>query len=256
MHLKKPQFILFLLLLLLHFQVAAQLKDSVISVGLITANYSLGIPAGDLADRFGLSSDIGAGFLYKFRNNMLIGGNLGFIFGGKVKEDTIFNGIIHSNNIFYGSEGIFSNVILLERGFDMYLRVGKLFTLFGPNPNSGLLVTAGVGFLQHKIRIQVNQDFQENDLPQLDNQQKKGYDRLSNGFSLNQFAGYMHLDNKRLMNFFIGIDFSQAWTKNRRSWNFDTMEKDTMKRLDILYGFRIGWIVPLYPKRVQDVYYY
>jgi len=256
MHLKKLLLLLFPVFLILHFQANAQLKDSIISVGMINANYSLGVPAGDLEDRFGISSDIGVGFLYKFGNNMLIGGNLGFIFGGNVKEDTIFRDIIHLNNIFYGSAGLSSNVVLLERGFSFYVRVGQLFPLFGPNPNSGLLLTAGAGFLQHKIRIQVNKDFQDNELPQLDNDQKKGYDRLSNGFSLNQFVGYMHLDNRKLMNFFIGFDISEAFTKNRRSWNFDTMEKDNTNRLDILYGFRVGWILPLYRKRVQEIYYY
>jgi hypothetical protein len=46
-----------------------------------------------------------------------------------------------------------------------------------------------------------------------------------------------------------------GFTKSRRSFNFDTMEQDLQKRLDIYFGPRVGFILPLYKKMPKDFYY-
>jgi hypothetical protein len=58
-----------------------------------------------------------------------------------------------------------------------------------------------------------------------------------------------------MWNFYIGIELMQAFTMNRRSYNFDTMETDYTKRTDLLFGLRAGWILPLYA-RAPKAYYY
>jgi hypothetical protein len=47
----------------------------------------------------------------------------------------------------------------------------------------------------------------------------------------------------------------QAWTKNRRGFNFDTGKEDNEMRLDIMTGFKAAWILPLY-KKVPDAHYF
>lgn len=116
------------------------------------------------------------------------------------------------------------------------------------NPNSGFIFSVGPGFLQHKIRI-------ESDAAALKGVYKKGYDRLSNGFAVMESLGYLFLSNKRLVNFYIGMTSVQAWTKNRRGFNYDTGKEDDKMRLDIMTGFKIAWILPLY-KKVPDEYYF
>ena len=103
--------------------------------------------------------------------------------------------------------------------------------------------------LQHKIRI-------EGAAPQLMGEYKKGYDRLSNGLALGEFIGYVHLGKNHFINFFAGFEIIEAFTKNRRSFNIDTIEKDDTKRLDILSGFKFGWIIPLYRRNADEFYYY
>jgi hypothetical protein len=34
------------------------------------------------------------------------------------------------------------------------------------------------------------------------------------------------------------------------------MQPDTQKRFDTLWGIRIGWILPLYPRTPKDYYYF
>ncbi|MCK6649378.1 MAG: hypothetical protein L6Q66_06965, partial [Bacteroidia bacterium] len=95
-----------------------------------------------------------------------------------------------------------------------------------------------------------------NNIPQLDSDYKKGYDRLTNGFLLSQNLGYLYLSNNRIANFYIGFECMQGFTQNRRSYNFDQMKQDTEKRVDILYGGKVSWILPLYKKAPKEFYTY
>ena len=56
------------------------------------------------------------------------------------------------------------------------------------------------------------------------------------------------------VNFYGGFEFTQGFTKNRREMNFDTGQKDDLARLDMLFGFRLGWVFPIY-KRIADKSY-
>jgi hypothetical protein len=113
------------------------------------------------------------------------------------------------------------------------------------------MLNIGGGMLQHKILI----DNEDRNVPSISGDYKKGYDRLSNGFALREFIGYQFLSNYRLINFYAGVEFIQAWTKCRRIVNFDTMQRDLTKRHDLLIGIRVGWLLPIY-NRMPDEYYY
>jgi len=221
-------------------------------ITMIFPTYAFQIPGGDLAHRFGNSSSIGSGFLVKTHNNWLLGVDANFIFGSTLKEDSLLNNLLTSDGYVIDESGQYANLNLFERGFYSSVKVGKVIPIFGSNKNSGLMVVASGGYLQHKIRIEVK----ENNAAQLRGDYKKGYDRLSDGFELSGFIGYMHIGETRLANFFIGLEFVQAWTQNRRSMNFDLMRRDDSKRLDMLSGLKVGWIFPLRKSMPKDFYYY
>jgi hypothetical protein len=48
----------------------------------------------------------------------------------------------------------------------------------------------------------------------------------------------------------------QGFTKSRRSFDYDKMAKDNTKRLDMLWGAKIAWLLPLYKKSPQEYYTY
>jgi hypothetical protein len=225
------------------------IKDSTISTPMIGLSYGYHLAAGDLLSRFGNSSSVQLNVDFKNRANILVGINGSYIFGKEVKED-MFANISTPEGYIINSEGTISDVRLWERGFTVSGTLGGLLHFKKPNPNSGLLFNMGFGFIQHKIRIEVI----GNDVPQLSKEYKKGYDRLTNGFLLTENLGYLYLSNNRLTNLYIGLECLQGFTQNRRSYNYDTMEHDSKKRIDILYGARLMWILPLYKKPPQEYY--
>jgi hypothetical protein len=209
-------------------------------------------PASDLANRFGNCGSVGAAFQIKTSGNFYFGLEGAYLFGNTVKEPGLIQNLRTEAGEVLANDGKIAIVSIQQRGYQVLLTAGKLFPWFGPNPNSGLLVKGGVGFLQHKIRL----EHQENEIAQLEGEYLKGYDRLTNGLALSQFIGYYHLSNSRLTNFYLGLEVLEAFTKSRRDWNFDTMERDDRERLDILYGVRFGWIIPVYKRPPADKYYY
>lgn len=227
-------------------------RDSSISMFMVRPSGAVLLPGGNLADRFGTSASIGLGVEYKTIKQFSFELNGSFIFGNNVKETNMFDALKTDEGFVLDVYGSVANILVQERGFTTSLNFGYLFAFKKPNPNSGLVVKLGVGFMRHKIRIEHN----NNTVPLLEGGYLKGYDRLTNGLMLTEFIGYRYLSNKRLLNFFVGFEFSQGFTKNRRDYNYDIMGPDNTNRLDLLNGIRLGWILPIYKQAPPEYYYY
>ncbi len=228
------------------------IRDSIVFSPLIDFTYAYKIPSGDWAKQFGNHSEIGIAFLIKTNSNLLYGADFSYLFGDQVLNTSFADGFRDASGGIIANNGLYSEVYFTERGFTLSAKIGKIFPVIGPNPNSGIMVLGGVGLLQYKIKIEDR--FQEVPLLSSDNYYQ-GYDRLSNGVIFTEFIGYRLLSNRRLINVFGGFEFAQAFTKNRREINFDTGFKDTEQKLDLQVGFKVGFTLPLY-KQVANEYYY
>lgn len=205
--------------------------------------YGFHLPGGDLNDRFGRNNDVGGALEFMTANdNWIFGVRGGYLFGKFVDED-VLNEFRTSNGNIIGSSATYANVTLLERGIYTNIEFGKLIGLVPGNPRSGLRLTLGMGWLQHKIRLEEDR---ASFVPQIVDDYAKGYDRLSNGFAITEFVGYQHMATNRLLNFFAGFEFVQAFTQSRRDWDFVLEKKDETKRKDLLVGFKVAWILPFY----------
>jgi hypothetical protein len=208
----------------------------------IDFNFGFQNPAGELSKRFGSNLCVGVGFeRVSLPKGWIFAINGSYLFGQTVKED-VLAGMRTSDGAIIGDIGTYSSVDLRQRGFNVGGHFGKIFKISdNGNRFRGIRATFGVGFLQHKIRIQDNDNAAAQVAPPYD----AGYDRLTNGISLNQFIGYQVVSRDKKINFYAGFDFTEGFTKNRRGFNFDTRLRDDKSRLDILYGFRVGWSIPL-----------
>lgn len=245
-------FFLSLLVCGLTLSAAAQvsLADSIVKASIINIDLGVGLPAGDMADRFGGHFLVGIGYQYKFENNVLFGGMGHYFFGNRVTEENLLDNVLTEDGYVIGNDGLLYTPIVGEQGFDVSLQMGKITKLFAFNPNSGVTWLAGIGLMEHNISFYIDDNY----TPQLSKEYKKGYDRLSNGFMLNQFLGYYVFSDKSFINFRAGFEFQEAFTKNRRGIDFDTQNIDHDMRFDMMISFKLSWNLCIYEKPKRRFY--
>ncbi len=247
-----------LILALLSYQLShAQIKDEpkekpkANQIWNVIVKGSYDVPGADMAKRFGNSFKLGANIKLKTKTNWLFGGGIGFIVGGKVKEPGLLENVKTDAGPIINSFGSPLNLAIYQRGYAVDLHVGKILPIFSPNPNSGLTVETGVGFMQHKINL----FDRDNNIPQVRGDYKKGYDRLTNGLFVRQFVGYTFYSTNRLINFSLGLESSVGFTEGRRDYWYDVDKPGNDERLDILTGIVGCWHIPLYKKITEETYY-
>jgi len=218
---------------------------------LVKINYGFYYAGADLANRYGNHAVVGLACHRKTPEGLSYGLNANVIFGSNVDAFHIIDDLVNKDGFITGTDGLQADISILMRGIKTGLTVGKTINVLSNNPNSGILIEAGLGYLQHKIRYE---DIQ-NTVPQFDGEYVKVYDRLTSGIYLEQFIGYQYLDKRRLINFYAGLNIIEGFTKNRRTVNFNTVEVEG-NRLDISAGFKVGWIIPFYSKSVDNDRYY
>lgn len=223
--------------------------------GVVLSKFTYGaqLPAGTLQERFGSNFIAGGGLDWQWGpKNWLLGLDAQYLFGNRVKEDPLA-GLRTQEGYIIGNDREVADIPMRERGFYAGVTAGRVFPV-NPKQSSraGWRFNVGVGFLQHKIRIQ---DDPQRSVLNLNTEYKKGYDRLSNGLALQQYFGYQALSKDRRSNFMAGVEFMQGFTQSRRSFDFATQARDQRKRVDLLFGIRLGWILPFYAEKAEDIYY-
>jgi hypothetical protein len=211
----------------------------------------LDFPIADMAVRFGTSNRIGTAIYYKSEKNWMFGLKTDFIFGRQINEPAFLSNLLYSDATLLSSSGFRTHPVALERGYVIAIEAGKIFKIVSKNPDNGLLCLTSVGFLQHKIFITTK----PTNIPQLDGDFLKGYDRLANGLSIEQFVAFNHFSKTGAANFSIGINALVGITQGRRDYLFDEMKPGNDKRLDILIGIKGNWYITLFRRKSEDYYF-
>lgn len=250
---------LFSLLLFLIFStiqlIVAQrnVRDSSIATPLIGVHYGGNFTAADLSERYGYLNHVGISAGYKTINNWYMSFDGNFIFSNDTRLTGLFDSLVDSYGNITDVNGDIASVFVYPRGFNANVSFGKLVPVLSLNKNSGILFHFGIGYLLHKLRIESNYQV----IPSLEMEYKKGYDRLTTGINFHQFIGYSFLANSGVWNFYGGFYIQEGLTKNRRTIFFDQpyLPVSTKTRLDIQYGFRLGWYIPFYKRMPKDYYF-
>lgn len=218
---------------------------------IIGINGGLDFPGADMADRFGTSYRVGGQLLYKTKSNWIFGPKYDYIFGTKLKEDSLMINIIDKYGSFIGNSAQRVGVTIYQRGYMIGFQGGKIFNIGKSSSDNGILAMTTVGFMEHKILIRDR----DNAIPSLRGDYKKGYDRLTNGWMLEQYVGYTYFANNNLLNFHIGLNVSAGFTKGRRDFLYDVMRTDTESRVDLLLGIRAGWYIPIFKRKSEEFFF-
>ena len=247
---RQTMFILFMMLFL---SVNSQKRisaDKRSESQMIILNYSLQMPLSELSTIFGYNSSLGIAYLNN-KNSFLYGVDANFMFGNKIKNDSLLDMISTQDGYLINASGELDQVLLFERGFNTHLLFGKAF-MPKDNDKTGIYCYLGVGYLQHKIRIESDRT----NLPQINSEYIKGYDNFTSGISSKICLDYMYFDKKTLLEFYVGFEFINALTKNRRAYSFGEMiYNDRDINIDQLLGARIGVIITINRNNEGDFHY-
>ncbi len=252
------KFVLLFSLFILQIPIANQVlsqenqRDSLSHLSTFSFHFTYQAPMGDMAKRFLNNANVGGSYDYITSKNWIYTAEFSLLFRDGVKETSILDNITSSAGLVIDGNGELADVFMWERGMHAGIKVGKLFSLNPETSRSGICVQAGVGFLQHKIQL----FFRQNPIPQLSGDYIKGYDRLTNGIAFQQSITYRFYPKDRSVGFYVGLDAIEALTENRRAYDFNTMQHDGAKRLDILVGPRCGMSIILGKKKRTGYYMY
>ena len=240
--------------LLVSVSAIAQIKDTCISVWQCEINYAYQFSLTDMKATYGRNpSTMGLGLSFKTKHNWIFGFEGSYLWGGyDDKGVPILHNLMTQTGNIINSYGEYGTVLMTQSGFYTGIKAGRVFALRKPNPNSGIVANIGVGIFEHHIRI----ENRSNNTPPVLGDYKKGYDGLRNGIALRGFVGYQFLSNKKLVNFYGGIEYTFAWTKSRRNYDFNLRGKDENMYHDSMIGIRVGWILPIYRHSLEEYYYY
>ncbi len=218
---------------------------------IIQFNYTFQVPINELAIDFGTNSALGLSFLNN-KNDFLFGLDANFIFGNNVKNDSLLQTISTEEGWLINASGELDTILLYERGWNSHILFGKSFR-FDENYLTGIYIYGGIGYLQYKIRLESN----KTDLPQIDEDYIKGYDKFTNGISTKLCVDYMYFSKRNFVKYNIGVEFINAFTKNRRSYDFAAMEEyDNNLKIDQLVGLKFGIIIPINRNNEEKFHYY
>ena len=175
-----------------------------------------------------------------------------WIIGNDIRENNIFENIDGNDGEIINMDGQIPIIRLFERGAQLHFDLGKKIDLNINNSETGIIPSFGIGYVYHKIFIETLMG----EIPQLNEDLQKGYDRLTGGFSLKQSLMFMYLSNNEKINFHIGLEIIECWTKDLRIQNYSTGTTESKNRFDVFIGLKAGWILPLRKRTTSSFYYY
>ena len=248
----KILFLFFIMMFGLNTQAQREVTEA-IATPYIGIHYGPNWTGGDLADRYGFTNALGSHAGYKTKKNWIFGVDGNFFFGNDIKIDGIVQNLKDDKGQILNTSGTPSILLLFNRGFNINASVSKIFPVLSPNPNSGIMLQFSAGYLWHKLRLETQND----EVPQLEGEYLKGYDRLTIGANTSQFIGYSYMADRGILNFYGGVYFQQGYTVNQRDIFWDHPNEKVSKdlRIEHMFGLLVGWLIPIYKREVKDFYF-
>lgn len=221
----------------------------------LDAHLAYHFPFGELGKMFKNNFAVGPGFTFKSKSNWTVGFHVDYMFNANMRDPNFFNGTLaNDHGIVIDGNGLVSQGGITAEGryWTVQADFGKIIPV-DRWKNSGIWLKLGAGYFSHRLRLD---DFGKQ-YPQLDGNYAKGYDRRSGGFVLSQFVGYQFVRKNRMLNFFVGLEFHEMWTKPNRNYVFFEGPTNEMKaKFSGLVGLKAGWNIPLYEKKTTTTFYY
>lgn len=231
-------------------------QDKSISTPFCTAVVGWTFPDGDMAKKYESFMNLNVNMGWKTKGNWLWMMEFGFGFGSDNAKgkNQILEGIMTTEGdpFVISKEGSDAGVVAYNRNLSLVAKTGKIFSLSKKRPNSGIMLTLGVGALQHQIIYQSTLEVAQ----QLEGDYAYLYDRQMRGIMVSGFLGYIHMSKKSFTNFYVGLEFNQAWTKLTRDYQINYNFSADKIFQDRMWTLKVGWMFPFFGRDADKVYYF
>ncbi|MCK9163052.1 MAG: hypothetical protein WCR29_02105 [Bacteroidales bacterium] len=231
-------------------------QDKPISTPFCTAVGGWTFPDADMADKYQSFMNLNANLGWKTKENFLWMVEFGFGFGSDNAKgkNQILSGIMTNEGdpFVISREGSDAGVVAYNRNLSLVGKVGKVFPLSRKRPNSGIMLTLGLGAIQHQIIYQSTLEVAE----QLEGDYAYLYDRQMKGIMVSGFIGYFHMSKKSYTNFYVGLELDQAWTKLTRDYQINYTYSPNKIFQDRMWTLKIGWMFPFFGRDADKIYYF
>ena len=222
---------------------------------LIAVFGGFGLPAGQLASRFGGHATAGASYTYLWPKKWALTLEGAFGFGNRLKQDPLTS-LRDSTGILAGANGNPATITLTERFYLLpTLKVGKLFIVRRKRKplqfEHALLLQAGASYLAYQYGIE---DVAKT-VPLLDKTNKRGYDRLTGGPALLLEATYMLFAPNSKYSFFASLQLVGSVGKSLRKFDFGTGSADTKTYASGMCNLRVGLSINIFKLDDKDYFY-
>lgn len=225
--------------------------DGLPAAYLIDFYYGMHQPAGNMAEEYFYNFSFGGNAQFLTENNWVFGIGGQSLFADRTRDDVL--AMLRTDEGFIiNSRGELADAILGMRGVYAGGHVGRMFSIGKADSRMAIQVEAGPGYLQHWTRVRIVGD----DIPNLEPEDIKGYDRRTSGFALREFIGFRYMMKSSLFNLFAGVEAIQGFTQNRRAWNYHSFGADNEPRTDLFWGFRAGFSIGLRSYSSQSTTFY
>lgn len=222
-------------------------SDSIKTRFEIQVPFSFNIPSGELSERFGVHSELGANFNIDL-GKLHIVNSFSYIFGRSVKDSLLFSAIADDDNLLISSDNVYGDIRTYQRGFNFFS--GLSYSIW-KNDYLDLRIQVQAGYLNYKTRIEVI----DNNIPQLDSDYKRGYDDMMHGLAFREFIGIYYTGDRSLANFYIGFHYTHSNTESVRNYSYRYFSEYNLSSKDRYAGIQAGWIIKI-GDRTTNRYYY
>lgn len=231
-------------------------QDKPISTPFCTAALGWTFPDADMADKYESFMTLNANLGWKTKQNWLYMVEFGFGFGSDnaKNKDEILAGIMtrEGDPFVISREGSDAGVVGYNRNLSLMGKVGKVIPLSKKRPNSGIMLTLGLGMIQHQIIYQSTLEVAE----QLEGDYAYLYDRQVRGIMASGFIGYLNMSKKSYTNFYVGLEIDQAWTKSTRDYQINYNLSKNKIFQDRMFTIKVGWMFPFFGRDADKIYYF
>lgn len=224
-------------------------QDEKISNINLQSGYIAELPSGDLSERYGANSH------FEFRLEYLKNSSYAFFLKGGIRigeqvNEDVLSSIRTENGFVLGVNGFYADVFGRKRGFDIGIGADKVFTVF-KNDKFDHFLRIGGAVVRANHWIKLVDDSQA--VPQILENYSELYDRYVSGWGIEENITFQYNTASNNAAFLIGIQCSQNFTKEHRA---QYLKVGKANRLDLYFGVRAAYLLPLYGLSQGKTVYY